>query len=124
MQNPPKPHVLVLDDSPTILAQAQLILGSQFEVTTCSNWMDANAKAHAIRPAAFVIDWQLEGFRGSFLVTAFRSFFGEAMPIVMLSSDAEGEAAAAEAGATAFLAKGDMGSLPALLARLTVPAAA
>lgn len=111
------PRVLVLDDSPTVLAQVELLLASRFDVTTSLNWLDANAKVHALRPAAVVIDWNLEGLKGTFLVTAFRMFFPE-LPIVMISGEPEAEAEARGSGADAFVSKRDLALLPDLLSRL------
>lgn len=115
-----KPNVLVLDDSPSVLAQAELLLGELFDVTTCTEWVDANAKAHERRPDAVVIDWQLGPFKGTYLVRAFRIFFGAQLPIVMISAHpaAKARPAATEAGADEFLSKADFEALPLLLQSL------
>ena len=112
------PRVLFLDDSPTVLAQAELLLGGRFDLEACSDWIEANAAAHARPPDAVVVDWRLGPFMGTYLVSAFRTFFGPELPVVLISADPAGAAAAAEAGATRFVAKDDLGDLPDLLTTL------
>lgn len=113
-----KPKVLFLDDSPTLLAQAEKLLGTQFDVVTASDWIEANRLAHRDRPDLVVIDWKLNGFEGSHLVRAFRMFFGATLPIVMISSDDAGADASYEAQADSFVPKRDLAKLPAILESL------
>lgn len=113
-----KPKVLFLDDSPTMLAQASLLLGDRFAVDTCSDWVDANRRVHRDPPDLVVVDWQLGDFEGTHLVRAFRMFFGDGLPIVLISSDEAGVTAAKEARASAFVLKRDLARLPHLLEAL------
>ena len=108
-------RVLVLDDSPTILAQVEALLSPRFSVYVTTEWVEANALMHRLDPAALVIDWNLAGFEGTYLIRAFRRFFGDELPIVMLSGEADAAEVAREAGASAFVPKRDMDHLAAAL---------
>jgi len=108
--------VLVIDDTPTILAFCSMHL-VKHEVHTAGDWVEANRIAHAVKPDLIVLDEDLGAFQGSYLIRAFRMFFGPTLPLVMISSQDHREASKA-AGANTFLSKTQLPALPALVDRL------
>lgn len=118
MNAPIRHRVIVLDDSPTVLAQVEALLGARFELHTTTQWVEANALAHSKDPDALVVDWNLDGFEGTYLISAFRRFFGPELPIVMLSGEENAQAAADAAGASAFIPKSNLPALGVTLAHL------
>lgn len=97
--------VLAIDDSETILARLRgLLEGRGYEVVTSGDWVEANRLVHKVRPALVIVDQHLGGFHGTFLVRAFRTFFGGDLPLIVMSSE-DVAAEAASAGATTFLRK-------------------
>ena len=115
-------RILVVDDSDTILSFVQdLLERAGHEVETSGDWVQANQIVHRSRPDLVVLDQNLGAFQGSFLVRAFRSFFGDRLPVVVISGEDVAEAAIA-AGANAFVPKHQLREvLPTLIARLTAP---
>ena len=118
MSQAPRPKVLILDDSPTVLAQCSELLKGGFEVHTTEHWVEANALMHSLKPDALVIDWNLAGFEGTYLIRAFRRFFGPDLPIVMLSGEDGADTAATEAGASTFVPKRELPTLGPVLTQL------
>lgn len=106
-------RVLVIDDTPTVLAYCTTLLAAH-EVHTASDWVEANRIAHAVKPDVIVLDENLGAFQGSYLVRAFRMFFGGALPLVLISSD-DCAAASEASGANAFVNKEYLDQLPAVL---------
>lgn len=105
--------ILVIDDTPTILAFCVAQLPGH-EVHTATDWIEANRIAHAVKPDLIVLDENLGSFQGSFLVRAFRMFFGPSLPLVTISSADVAESAKA-AGANAFLPKEQLVALSGLV---------
>lgn len=109
---------LVIDDSDTMLAHVKSLLeqGGHTALVT-KDWISANKIVHQQHPDVLVIDEHLGGFQGTFLVRAFRSFFGNSLPIITISSADVAEAAYA-AGATAFVPKSALDNLLPLALRI------
>ena len=110
-----QPSVLVVDDSPTILRFVEDLL-SNCLVESCDSWTSANRQIHSAPPAAIVLDENLGGFKGSYLVRAIRLFF-PTIPIVIMSSEACAKQAK-DAGANAYVPKQALDSLPRVVQHL------
>ncbi len=97
--------ILAVDDSATILARVRDALEARgYEVITSGDWVEANRLVHKIRPSLVLVDQHLGAFHGTFLVRAFRTFFGADLPLVVMSSE-DVAAEAESAGATTFISK-------------------
>lgn len=110
-------RILALDDSPTILAFLEHLLGDEHELICCTDWVAANKRLHSEQVDLVIVDQQLEQFQGTFFVRAVRDFFGPKLPVVVLSGE-EVESTAFEAGATAFVPKVDTEVLSGLIRRI------
>jgi CheY-like chemotaxis protein len=97
--------ILAVDDSATVLARVREALEARgYEVVTSGDWVEANRLVHKVRPSLVLVDEHLGAFHGTFLVRAFRGFFGADLPIVVMSSE-DVAAEARAAGATTFIPK-------------------
>ncbi len=103
-------RVLVIDDSPTLLEYvSELLRDLGHEPVACVDWVQANRLVHQQRPDLVLLDQHLGAFRGTFVARAFRSFFGDSLPLVIMSGEDVFDAAQA-AGADAFIPKEWLGS--------------
>jgi DNA-binding NarL/FixJ family response regulator len=102
-------RLLIADDQVEIRSAMRLLLDYTLGVTTVDEAADASALIRLAvdgRPGLVLLDWELPGQPGDSLVRALQAARAD-MPIVVLSSKPEVRAAALEAGAVAFVSKGD-----------------
>ncbi|GEJ55401.1 response regulator [Anaeromyxobacter diazotrophicus] len=117
---PPRRPVLVIDDSATAREALRAALeGAGFTVVTADSGGEGLRAAADRRPSAVVVDGVMPGMDGA---TFIRRLRGDAVlrttPCILLTAAGpEGEVRALEAGADAYVAKGE-GSDPLVLARL------
>lgn len=115
-----KTKILVVDDSPTILNRIQEELGEKYEVSTCTDWIQANRLVHHFRPDVVIIDENLGDFNGSYLTRSLRAFFKgqDSFVIIAISAEKGNERAALDAGANIFLHKSLLDRLGDLVGRI------
>ena len=104
-----KPHVLVVDDEPSVLMTYQMILEQQgYQVLVAENGREALERAKSSLPDLILLDLMMPGMDGMTLLTKLRREPGfEDLPVIMLSalSDEAGMRKAKELGAQDYLVK-------------------
>lgn len=97
--------VLIVDDNQVVLTYlGELLTQRGHEVRGVQDWIEANKLVHRERPDLILVDENLGNFQGCYLVRAFRSFFGNDLPIVVMSAE-DVAARAREAGADGYVPK-------------------
>lgn len=98
--------ILVVDDDPMVLDLLQLLLRRVgMRVATAADGKSAIARARQRPPALVVIDQHLPDASGEAIVAELRLRWGISAPVIVMSGDPEGKAAARRVGAVAFLPK-------------------
>jgi two-component system phosphate regulon response regulator PhoB len=103
--------VLIVDDEPDIVDLLMATLRPEgFQLLSASDGETAMALARAVRPALILLDWMMPGRTGLEVCRALRAeadLHLHQVPVVLLTSRAEGEdiAAGFAAGATDYLTK-------------------
>jgi two-component system chemotaxis response regulator CheY len=103
----PSPQLLIADDDATVhelIAQIAIYVRPEVVMITAFNGAEALTAFRTHGADLVVTDLQMPLMNGLALVEALRAL-PSAVPIVMLSSEREAEAAALAAGVTRFLAK-------------------
>jgi CheY-like chemotaxis protein/anti-sigma regulatory factor (Ser/Thr protein kinase) len=103
-------HLLVVDDSPTQLAQMRMVLESDgFAVRTASDGLNAISSIDEAMPSVVITDLQMPNMNGLELVEALKQKT-PSLPVILTTSQGS-EAIAAEAlqkGAASYVPKRDM----------------
>jgi CheY-like chemotaxis protein/anti-sigma regulatory factor (Ser/Thr protein kinase) len=103
-------HLLIVDDSPTQLAQMRMVLeGDGFEIQTACDGLDAIASIDKKMPKVVITDLQMPNMNGLELVEALKEKT-PSLPVILTTSQGS-EAIAAEAlqkGAASYVPKRDM----------------
>lgn len=99
--------ILVVDDDPTILETAALVLrNAGYDVRTASDGIEAGYAVLKSRPDLIITDAQMPYMDGFQLVTALRSDPSVAsVPVIILTSHAEWEERGARIGVDGYIAK-------------------
>jgi CheY-like chemotaxis protein len=103
-----KKKLLLVDDSPTILALERLLLRPDYDITTAQDGRDGLAKAVAERPDLILLDLVMPGMTGLQVCKALRADEATRQtPIIMLSSHTEVRSMKAgyRSGCSAYLTK-------------------
>lgn len=111
--------ILIIDDSPLILAMTRLALEQAgYAVSTATDVDTFEAERRRAPPDLIIVDIQMPEIFGDDLAQTIRDAYGEQAPIVFLSSlDGEELARRAEeAGARGWISKRD--GMPALIAKV------
>jgi DNA-binding NarL/FixJ family response regulator len=109
MDDTTRTRMLIADDQVEIRSAMRLLLNHALGVTTVEEAVNASQAlrmAHDWRPDIVLLDWELPGQAGRALVTALR-LMPSGPVVVVLSSKPEARPAALDAGASAFVSKGD-----------------
>jgi DNA-binding response OmpR family regulator len=114
------PHkILLIDDSPLILAVTQAALQNEgYEVATAMTLDVFEAERKRMVPDLIIVDIQMPEIFGDDLASTLRGAYAERAPIVFLSSldEAELEERARDAEARAWITK--RAGMPALIAKV------
>jgi DNA-binding response OmpR family regulator len=115
-----KDMVLIIDDSPTFLAELKsAVEGAGYRVISATSGEEGLRLAAAARPAAIIVDGVLPGIDGATVIRRIRLDAAlRSLPCLLLtaSEDHGAELRALDAGADAFVRKGDDTAI--ILARL------
>jgi DNA-binding NarL/FixJ family response regulator len=106
-QNPVR--VLLVDDEPTLCSALRLLLEQEAELTVVGEAKESNSAYHqaeVLQPDLLLLDWELPGTVGAAFVVRLRNDV-PGLRIIALSSRPEARLAALDAGADAFVSKGD-----------------
>jgi DNA-binding NarL/FixJ family response regulator len=101
-------RILLADDQPKVCSALRLILEQEPELIVVGEATDADALSIAMErlcPDLVLLDWELPGLTARLVCVLRRRF--PAATIVALSGRPEAQQAALEAGADAFVSKGD-----------------
>lgn len=100
-------RILVIDDNPHILEAIELILSSEnYEVSVLSKGEDALKRTKEFSPNLVILDLLLSGKDGREITIDLKKNKKTAhIPVIIISAHPTAQKAAADAGATAFLAK-------------------
>jgi excisionase family DNA binding protein len=105
-------RVYVLDEDAATLAGIKRTLGKLFEVTTFQDPVDALVTIGVEVPDAIVLDVEAPGFDGMRCVARLKQLGAtQGIPIVALGAKSALAKKALEAGASAFVAKADVGKI-------------
>jgi DNA-binding response OmpR family regulator len=125
---PAGPCVLVIDDSPLFLEALRRALSAEgYSVSTASTGEEGLSLAAHLRPDAVIVDGHLPGMDGAAVLRRIRSdaALRKTHCLLLTAFDDPGaELKALEAGADAFILKGDDGGVGVILARLAAFAGA
>lgn len=113
----PNTRILIVDDNPAIRAIVRGYLAEiASEMQECQDGADALAAYETFRPDWVLMDWEMKNVDGLAATREITTAYPDAQ-IVMFTQydDAELRAAAAEAGACAFVVKDDLATLLELL---------
>jgi two-component system NtrC family sensor kinase len=118
--SPDQPTILVIDDSPTFREELrQALEGASYQVVIAATGEDGLKTAADRRPAAIVVDGMLPGIDGATVIRRIRldAALRRTPCLLLTASDDDGaELRALDAGADAFVRKGDDTAI--VLARL------
>jgi CheY-like chemotaxis protein len=100
------PHLLLVDDSESVLAFEKAALAGHYVVSTAVNGRDALVKVAQLRPAAVLLDLSMPEMDGDEVLAQMQ---GDpqlaAIPVIIVSSEKQRAEACLKGGARAFLAK-------------------
>lgn len=101
-------HVLVVEDSPMMVRMYRMVLGPDYALAFAADGVAGlDEAARAPRLDALVVDVNMPGMDGLEFVRRLRAELGVGAPVLVCTTESspEDRAAAAAAGATAFLPK-------------------
>ena len=100
------PHLLLVDDSESVLAFEKAALAGHYLVSTAVNGRDALVKVAQLRPAAVLLDLSMPEMDGDEVLAQMqRDPHLAAIPVIIVSSEKQRAEACLKGGARAFLAK-------------------
>lgn len=100
------PHLLLVDDSETILAFEKAVLSGHYAITTANNGMEALEKAGQQQPEAILLDLSMPVMDGGEVLARLKSDPKlEQIPVIVISTEAHRAESTLKAGASAFLPK-------------------
>jgi len=100
------PHLLLVDDSESVLAFEKAALAGHYVVSTAVNGRDALVKVAQLRPAAVLLDLSMPEMDGDEVLAQMQQDPQLArVPVVIVSSEKQRAEACLKGGARAFLAK-------------------
>jgi DNA-binding NarL/FixJ family response regulator len=102
-------NILLADDQPQVRSALRLLLEQAIKariVGEASNAQELLASAKTVHPDAILVDWELPGWHVDDGISSVRRAYPSAR-IVTLSSHPEVRQVALQAGADAFVCKGD-----------------
>ena len=100
------PHLLLVDDSESVLAFEKAALAGHYLVSTAVNGRDALVKVAQLRPAAVLLDLSMPEMDGDEVLAQMqRDPQLAAIPVIIVSSEKQRAEACIKGGARAFLAK-------------------
>jgi len=102
-------RVLLADDQASVRSALRLILDRQPEIEVLGEAVNATGVLDwlkALQPDLVLLDWELPGMEGGALLQAVRERC-PTLRVIALSGRPEARSAALEAGADAFVSKGD-----------------
>src|SRR5262245_11684203 len=100
------PHLLLVDDSESILAFERAALSSHYAISTASTGVEALEKVRQVRPAAVLLDLSMPEMDGDEVLRRMKMDPElESIPVIVVTSERHREADCLRAGADAFLAK-------------------
>jgi len=102
-------RVLLADDQAKVRSALELLLKQEPEMEVVGEVTEAEglfAQVRGVRPDLVLLDWELPGLSGDDLSSAVRSLCAETK-VIALSGRPEVRQAAIDAGADAFVSKGD-----------------
>lgn len=98
--------VLVVDDDPGVRDLLRFILeGEGLVVETAENGYQGLARALYRRPSLVMLDLNVAFLSGEVVARELRATYGDSLPIVLVSGNAEVEEVAQRVGADGYLAK-------------------
>jgi CheY-like chemotaxis protein len=100
------PHLLLVDDSESVLAFEKAALAGHYLVSTAVNGRDALTKVAQLKPAAVLLDLSMPEMDGDEVLAQMQQDPQLArIPVVIVSSEKQRAEACLKGGARAFLAK-------------------
>ena len=100
------PHLLLVDDSESVLAFEKAALAGHYLVSTAVNGRDALIKVVQLRPAAVLLDLSMPEMDGDEVLAQMQNDAQLAsIPVIIVSSEKQRAEACLKGGARAFLAK-------------------
>jgi len=100
------PHLLLVDDSESVLAFEKAALAGHYLVSTAVNGRDALIKVAQLRPAAVLLDLSMPEMDGDEVLAQMQNDAQLAsIPVIIVSSEKQRAEACLKGGARAFLAK-------------------
>jgi len=113
-----RPHVVVLDADPKTLGPVRRGLLRRFEVTWAADWVEALVAIGRCRPDALLIQVAVGDAKLVEVIRRLREMEDTcSMRVVAHGDDADAESMAREAGAHAYVARGDANALRDALER-------
>ena len=114
-----KPRVVVVDEDPAVLAALRRTLSKTFDLTTFQDAFDTLVAVGTVQPDALVLDVAMPGLDGIRCLTRLHALDTTAHIRCLVYSDREDlRKTATEAGAFAFIKKGELAELRDALERL------
>jgi CheY-like chemotaxis protein len=119
--NQPRPHILVVDDTPTICSLVALILEEEgYQVTTAGNGQEALARIREQAPDLILLDLQMPVMTGWELQAQLRAQ-DSYVPVVFMTAGPQARVEAARHHAAGYVAKPfDPDTLVATVAHLAL----
>ena len=100
------PHLLLVDDSESVLAFEKAALAGHYLVSTATNGRDALVKVAQLKPAAVLLDLSMPEMDGDEVLAQMQRDPQLALiPVIIVSSEKQRAEACLKGGARAFLAK-------------------
>ena len=100
------PHLLLVDDSESVLAFEKAALAGHYLVSTATNGRDALVKVAQLKPAAVLLDLSMPEMDGDEVLAQMqRDPQLAVIPVIIVSSEKQRAEACLKGGARAFLAK-------------------
>ena len=100
------PHLLLVDDSESVLAFERAALSAHYAISTATNGREALAKAPQLQPAAILLDLSMPEMDGDEVLAQLQKDPElRRTPVIIVSSEKQRAEACLSAGAKAFLAK-------------------
>jgi CheY-like chemotaxis protein len=100
------PHLLLVDDSATVLAQEAGALSAQYTLSTAGDGREALGKMRQLKPAAVLLDLTMPEMGGEEVLQRMAADEDlRRIPVIVISSETGRTAACLGAGARAFLPK-------------------
>jgi DNA-binding response OmpR family regulator len=98
--------ILIVKDDPQLRVMFQLLLEAEgHPVVTAADGLEALRRANAMRPSLVILDLELPLLGGHEVGTQLRAFYGEALPIVVVTATGEGAETAGSIAPCAYFRK-------------------